>query len=112
MKKSPYIPNHLLDIIFKYDGRIKYIPKKGIFVNIIHKYDERYKIIDRFLHKRQEQIEKSVRDGEEFYLDVKFENTQNMGLVFDFSWSYMNKFEICYYNFKNDKIQQIRSYIQ
>jgi len=38
-----YIPTELLDIILEYDGRIKY--KKGKYVNIIHKNDERYNII-------------------------------------------------------------------
>ena len=106
------IPNHLWDIIFKYDGRIKYIYKKGIFVNIIHKNDERYKIVESFLNKKIKQIEKSVRNGEEFYLEIQFDNIQNMGLVFDFSWSYINKFEICYYNFKNNNMNQIRTYIK
>ena len=38
--KIPYIPKELLHIILEYDGRIKY--RKGEYVDIIHKNDERY----------------------------------------------------------------------
>jgi hypothetical protein len=46
------IPNDLLDIILEYDGRIKY--KNGMYVNIIHKNDERYDIIRPLISKKIE----------------------------------------------------------
>ena len=42
-----YLPKELIDIILEYDGRIKY--KKGKYVNIIHKNDIRYKIINKII---------------------------------------------------------------
>lgn len=102
---SSFIPNHIWQIIFEFDGRIKYIYKRGIFVNIIHKKDIRYDILEKFLNKKIKVIEKMemIRTGNgEFYIDIPFEKLKNTGLVYDCNWSYNNKFEICYYNFRND----------
>jgi len=115
MNNLPYIPNHVWDIIFQYDGRIKYLYKKGIFVNIIHTNDIRYEIVKTFLTKKIKRMEKIelLRRGkeEEFYIEIPFETVENMGLVFDYHWSYPNQFEICYYHWKNDDIIQTRSYV-
>jgi hypothetical protein len=45
-----YIPQELVNIILEYDGRIKY--KKGKYINIIHKLDYRYSIIDKLINKK------------------------------------------------------------
>jgi len=45
-----YIPKELLNIILEYDGRIKY--KKGKYINIIHKLDYRYNIIEPLISKK------------------------------------------------------------
>ena len=58
-KKLPY---ELKNIIFEYDGRIKYKYKQKNhidyhkFVNIIHKYDERYNIITPIINKKKDVI--------------------------------------------------------
>ena len=51
---AQYIPLELLNIILAYDGRIKY--KKGKYVNIIHKNDIRYNIIQPIINKKIEII--------------------------------------------------------
>lgn len=53
-----------------------------------------------------------LRNGkeEEFYIEIPFETVENMGLVFDYCWSYPNQFEICYYHLREDNIIQTRSY--
>ena len=113
-----YIPNHLWHIIFDFYGRIKYIGNKGIFINIIHKYDERYDIVNRFLQKKIKYMENSFLDTNrnEFYLEIPFETINNIGIVFDFCWSYHNTYEICHYNFRNPNqslhLQQMRIYIK
>jgi hypothetical protein len=45
-----YIPKELVNIILEYDGRIKY--KKGKYINIIHKLDYRYNIIEPLISKK------------------------------------------------------------
>ena len=44
------LPKELLHIILEYDGRIKY--RKGEYVNIIHKLDPRYNIIQKIINKK------------------------------------------------------------
>jgi hypothetical protein len=103
----PYIPKELLDIILEYDGRIKY--KKGRYVNIIHAYDERYNIIIPVINKKP-QIMKTielVNDG--FYFEFSFDTYGSIGLVYDYHFSYKNTFEICYFDFRNNGIKQIRT---
>ena len=54
IKMYPHFPFDVLKIILDYDGRIKYSHREKIYVNIIHKYDWRYCVIqpNRELHAR------------------------------------------------------------
>ena len=107
-------PNDLLHIILDYDGRIKY--KKGTYVNIIHKHDERYNIIQGIISKKLEIMKRITfdngsRDGPGFYFEFGFDINNSMGLCYDYNFSYANKFEICYYDWRNVSIKQIRTYL-
>ena len=103
-----YIPTELLDIILAYDGRIKY--KKGKYVNIIHKNDERYDIITPIVSKKIEIMKRAEIVGTCFYFEFGFDTCKNVGLVYDYNFSYKNKFEICYYDTRDGWIQ-IRTYL-
>ena len=105
----PYIPNELLDIILEYDGRIKY--KKGNYVNIIHKNDERYNIITQLISKKMEIMKRTEVDGSGFYFEFGFDTCVNVGLCYDYNFTYENKFEICYYDTRNNGWKQIRTYL-
>jgi hypothetical protein len=105
----PYIPNELLDIILEYDGRIKY--KKGNYVNIIHKNDERYNIITQLISKKMEIMKRTEVDGSGFYFEFGFDTCVNVGLCYDYNFTYENKFEICYYDTRNNGWIQIRTYL-
>jgi hypothetical protein len=45
-----------------------------------------------------------------FYFEFGFNTLNSVGLSYDYNFSYKNKFEICYYDFR-DGIKQIRTYL-
>jgi len=109
------LPEELLHIILEYDGRIKY--RNGEYVNIIHKHDERYGIISPLISKKMvilKHIELDYSNAElnaGFHFSFNFNTLNAVGLVYDNNFSYTNKFEICYFDFRNNGIKQIRTYI-
>lgn len=106
----PYIPKELLDIILDYDGRLKY--KKGKYVNIIHKHDIRYNIIEPVISKKIEIMnEITFANKDSYYFEFGFDINHGIGLCYDYNFSYENKFEICYYNTRNNGWEQIRTYL-
>jgi hypothetical protein len=107
--KVPYIPTELLDIILQYDGRIKY--KNGKFINIIHKNDERYNIIKPVVMKKIKIMETPELFDSGFYFQFCFNTYESIGLVYDYNFSYKDKYEICYCDCRNDSIIQIRTYL-
>ena len=98
------LPYELVNLICEYDGRIKYKYKNKNsidyhkFVNVIHKYDERYNIITPIIDKKKDIIMNTyvspVDTG--FFFEVMFDNKPNVMLCYDYNWSYNNQFEICY----------------
>jgi hypothetical protein len=126
-----YISKELLHIILEYYGRIKY--KNGKYVNIIHKNDERYNIITPIISKKMEIKQNIELSGSDFYFEFSFDicnstmnlsersedkelfsgvqTKENIGLVYDYNFSYSNKFEICYYDTRNNGLKQIRTYL-
>lgn len=108
--KSIYIPKELLHIILEYDGRIKY--RKGEYINIIHKRDERYDMIKPLIKKKME-IMKTIEFDNSipgYYFEFGFDMI-HVGLAYDYHFSYKNNFEICYYDFREDKMIQKRTYM-
>tara|TARA_B100000902_G_C27294673_1_gene909228 strand:+ start:1998 stop:2375 length:378 start_codon:yes stop_codon:yes gene_type:complete len=98
-KKLPY---ELKNIIFEYDGRIKYKYKQKNhidyhkFVNIIHKYDERYNIITPIINKKIEILQNAEVSKNGFYFEFEFDKQPNIALCYDYNFSYTDTFEICY----------------
>ena len=107
--KDSYIPEDLLHIILAYDGRIKY--KNGKYVNIIHKNDERYNIIVPIISKKMKIMKNIELTESGFYFEFGFDICKSVGLVYDYNFSYINKFEICYYDTRNNGWEQIRTYL-
>lgn len=50
--KNHILPFDVLNLILEYDGRIKYIHKDGIYVNIISKKDYRCNILIPIMNKK------------------------------------------------------------
>ena len=69
------LPFDVLNLILEYDGRIKYIHKEGIYVNIIHKNDFRYDIITLKLNRKYELLN-MFRTGivVDYYIDIYYKN--------------------------------------
>ena len=109
LSNVPYIPNELLNIILEYDGKIKY--KKGKYVNIFHKHDIRYDMLNQIINKKIEIMKRAEIHGSSFYFEFGFETCRNVGLCYDYNFSFGNKFEICYYDLRNNGWIQIRTII-
>ena len=80
---SRYLPFDVLNIILEYDGRIKYLHKNGIYINIISKNDYRYNIVKSKINN-QLPLVKHFNDGNneyKFYIDIYFKNKE-LGLIF------------------------------
>jgi hypothetical protein len=78
-----FLPFDVLNIILQYDGRIKYLHKDRIFINIISKNDPRYNIVKAKILKKVNLIENlSIgNNGLKFYIDIHYKNNE-LGLIF------------------------------
>jgi hypothetical protein len=94
-----YLPREILHIILEYDGRIKY--RNGMYINSIAKHDDRYRSIDIFIRKKINICRNidfdSIRNR--FFFYVEFEQMPNMGLVYDYNYTYSNKLDIRFYHY-------------
>jgi hypothetical protein len=102
------LPKELLHIILELDGRIKY--RNGKYVNIIHKYDERYDMITPLISKKIEILKTANIDGSNFYFEFGFDSCCDRGLCYDVGFNAPNRFEICYFDFR-DGWKQVRTYL-
>ena len=72
LNESYILPFDTLNIILQYDGRIKYIHKDNIYVNIISKNDYRYKLITPIMIDKIELLEKfnDSNNRLKFFVDI------------------------------------------
>jgi hypothetical protein len=102
------IPKDVLNIILEFYGRIKY--KNGKYVDIIHKNDKRYNIINPVISKKMVIMKTIDLRGQIFYFEFGFDIDIRVGLCYDYGFNDPDTFEICYYDIRNDWIQ-IRTYL-
>ena len=103
------IPDDLIVKILEYDGRIRY--KDGKYINIIHKKDKRYEIIKPLIDKKKMILNNIEIDNNGFYFEFHFDICDQVGLCYDYNYSYENILEICYYDTRNNDWFQIRSFL-
>jgi hypothetical protein len=108
------LPKELKNIIFNYEGSVKY--RNDEIISIIHKYDERYNILKKIIESKiQIYYHAVIDDKNHFYLSFSFNGEPLKGLCISSGGftTHSNKdlIETCYFNFKNDGIMQKRSYI-
>lgn len=106
--KVAYIPEEILDIILAYDGRIKH--KRGEYVNIIHKNDERYNVVNPIISKKKQIMQKIQVSKLGYYFEFGFDICKSVGLCYDYGCN-SDTLEICYYDMRNNGWEQIRTYI-
>ena len=72
------LPFDVLNLILEYDGRIKYIHKERLYVNIISKNDYRYNIITPKLNRKNDLIKQfSIgNNGLQFWVDIYYKNDE------------------------------------
>jgi hypothetical protein len=106
--KSVNLPYELVNLICEYDGRIKYKNKQKTaidyhkYVNVIHKYDRRYSVVEQILRKKQTIMKATAisHNNTSFYFEFAFDKQPNLMLCYDYCWSDVNEFEICYTDMK------------
>ena len=71
-----HLPFDVLNLILEYDGRIKYIHKERIFVNIISKNDDRYNILETEINNKKKLINtlNVGNNGLNYYIDIYYKN--------------------------------------
>ena len=76
LKSIPNLPFDVLNIILQYEGRIKFLHKKRLYVNIISKNDYRYNIIKTQINNKINLINtiKIGNNGLNYYIDIYYKN--------------------------------------
>lgn len=75
------LPSDILHLILEYDGRIKYLHKERIYVNIIHKYDWRYSIVKPKTNLHINLVNTLNYGIFKYYIDIYYKNSE-VGLLF------------------------------
>ena len=102
------LPIDLIHIILKLDGKIKYKNGRYYDINLIDGSDTRYTIIRPIVNKKLDILRTSLEVSTEcgFYFEFNFDNLRNVGLVYDFNFSFGDDiFEICYFDTRAGWIQ-------
>jgi hypothetical protein len=101
------LPYELVNIIFEYEGHIKYKykHKNAIYYhnyrNVIHKHDKRYDAIMPIIRKKLQIMKDTITSVFDlsFYFEFAFDNQPKLVLCYDYNDN-DNVFEICYTDMK------------
>ena len=94
------LPRDILHIILKFDGTIIYFNGKYFDINKINISDYRYNLLRPIILKKTDIISKTeCYNKKDFYFEFNFDERPQAGLVYEF----INIFEICYFDFRDDR---------
>ena len=85
LKSIPDLSFDILNIILQYDGRIKFLHKKHLYVNIISKNDYRYNILETKINNKINLINTFNIENNRlnYYIDINYKNDIIIkGLIF------------------------------
>ena len=103
------LPRELLQIILKYDGRIKYKNGRYFNINRIDVNDNRYNIIREIILKKTDILAEMTINNNRFYFEFMFDSFGgDAGLYYCFN----DTFEISYFYEKDDILEEIRTVYQ
>lgn len=76
LKSINNLPFDVLNLILEYYGRIKYLHKERIYVNIIDKNDYRYSIIETKINSKKNLITtlNIGNNGLNYFIDIYYKN--------------------------------------
>jgi hypothetical protein len=94
-------PLDVVNTILKFDGQINY--RSGKYIDAISKDDFRRDMIEYILLKKLEILQNAEIDDSSFFYEFAFDREPSMGLYYDYQFSQTQLFEICFYNYKNNK---------
>jgi hypothetical protein len=95
-----FLNKDIVNYILEYYGRIKY--DKGKYINVIHKYDERYKMLEPLITNKSIIMSYAERgvNKRDFYFEVDL-SISGLCLVYDMGFLTGNEFQICYVDLRN-----------
>jgi hypothetical protein len=85
LKSNTNLPFDVLNLILEYYGRIKYLHKKCIYINIISKNDFRYNNLEKIINDKKNIINNFNigNNGLNYWIDIYYKNSIIIkGLIF------------------------------
>jgi len=100
------LPIDLVHHIIQYTGKVIYRNGRYIDINRVPINDNRYNLIRPLILKKIDILYNSEKRGQiGFYFQWDFDGLPDVGLCYDFNFSFGEIFEICYYDNRVDLVQ-------
>jgi hypothetical protein len=72
-----HLPFDVLNLILQFDGRIKYLHKDKIYINILNKYDQRYNVLKPKVSNQIDLVNfLTLGNRLKFYVDIFYKSSE------------------------------------